>query len=99
MAIDTSQYSYTPTSLGIEEEERFRAVYEIGNVPIEAYLIVFYDSVGYQLSHPSATAVYIPSTGRIAIDFGAGYDWADAPSAADGIKMWATDQDAWEAAN
>jgi len=47
----------------------------------------------------AAEALYIHSTGRIGIAWGADADWADAESLAEGIRVYCEDPDLFESRN
>jgi hypothetical protein len=97
-----SNYSYHPIKAHELSTTDLIAEYDAHdtatNGPVEVYAIRFYDDAGFQRGD-SAQALYFPKLGRLGIAWGADATWADVESVASGIKMWATDADAWEAAN
>jgi hypothetical protein len=81
----------------IDLREEMYAEIEWGG-EVETARIVWVDEETGQLltNNETAEALYIPSTGRIGIAWGAGADWADAEDLAEGIRMYCEDPDRFE---
>ena len=99
MAHTTSDYTISPIDAATLSAGDLRdEVANNPNDPVECVVINFYSADGLQRSD-TAEGVYFPGVGRMGIAWGANASWADATSLEAGVAMWATDQDAWEAAN
>jgi len=94
-------YAYYPrealTALDLREE--MTAALERGEEGIETAIIVQVDEEKGGLllnNNECGQALYIHSLGRIGIAWGAGADWADAESLAEGIRVYCEDPDLFE---
>jgi hypothetical protein len=66
---------------------------------VETARIVMVDEESGRLLTSSGEALYVHSTERIGIAWGAGADWADAESLAEGIRVYCEDPDLFESRN
>lgn len=99
----TSNYTYHQIAAhelsATDLNEELRTNDEALNGPGETYAIVFYDDHDQCTGGETAEALYFPKIRRLGVAWGAEAAWADVPGLDEGIRMWATDPEAWEAAN
>jgi hypothetical protein len=94
----TSTANYTVSLIASDQISATDLQEELADDPTaECFIINFYDADGFQRSD-RASGVYYPASGRMGIAWGADATWADVSSLEAGVALWATDQEAWEAA-
>ena len=94
-------YVYYPgTELSaMDLREEMHAEIEWGGEVETARIVWVDEETGRLLNDGAAQALYIHSTGRIGIAWGAGADWADAESLAEGIRVYCEDPGLFESRN
>jgi len=67
---------------------------------VEMAVITIVDETGYLLTNSErGEALYLPTSGRIGIAWGADADWADADSLEEGIRLYVDDPEEYERRN